>query len=206
MHSPGSKATASKSRAGADCSQQRRPSTLNFLMRHQARAERDRGVTPLGNKLNRSALQTRPGQSHAHCDRVLPRPKTPSGRSRGLSFFVSIFGCVKPRMDMVWSACPALPLLQSPADGVSSFRTRNRDSAAIQAKLDQLIRATPSHPSPVGLEARAGENEKDESRSETCSTKPSVTPLLTAFERLLAARVQRGREHSSIAIVFAVEG
>ena len=76
------------------------PFALNCLMRHQARAERNRGVTPLGNKSNRAALQTRPGQSHAHCDRVLLRPKTPSGRSRGLLFFCKHFGCVKPRMDM----------------------------------------------------------------------------------------------------------
>src|SRR5205085_6528870 len=69
----------------------------------------------------------------------------PERRSRGLSFFCKNFRMRKAPDGMGWSAWPALPLLQSPADGVSSFRTRNRDSAAIPAKLDKLIRATPSH-------------------------------------------------------------
>jgi low affinity Fe/Cu permease len=35
--------------------------------------------------------------------------------------------------------------------------SQNRDGAAIQAKLDELIRATPSHPSLVGIEERTQE-------------------------------------------------
>jgi low affinity Fe/Cu permease len=43
--------------------------------------------------------------------------------------------------------------------------SQNRDSAAIQAKLDELIRATPSHPSLIGVEERTQE-EIDRIKSE----------------------------------------
>src|SRR5436190_1077362 len=56
---------------------------------------------------------------------------------------------------------------------------RRQNSTSLSARLLPTHRRSASR-------AHAGTIE-DESRSETCSTKPSVTPVLTAFERVLAA-------------------
>src|SRR5439155_16499696 len=170
MRLPGSKATASKSRASADCSEQRRRLPLNSPMRHHVRQAGLR-LDPLGNKSKPLSVADLTGTIPRALRPRLAPAEDPERSQPGSFIFCRHFWVRKAPDGLVGARSELAKSRQC--------SRRRQNSTSLSARL------LPTHRRSA-WRAHAGTIE-DESRSETCSTKPSVTPVLTASERVLAA-------------------